>query len=77
MIYNCWSELCQITKDCECTSDCCQGYTIHPLVIKYINDNEIKTNNPKIEYDVSEKDIYDLCIHYHCPFCNNYVEIIG
>lgn len=74
MIFTCWSEICQITKDCECKSDCCQGYTIHPLVIEYINDNEIKTNNPEIEYQVMSDDIEEMVLLRECPFCGNYVE---
>jgi len=45
-----------------------------PLVITYISNQEIKTNNPHIEYEVSEKDIYELCIHHACPFCSSWVE---
>jgi len=44
------------------------------MIITYISDQEINTNNPHIEYEVSEKDIYDLCIHHVCPFCSNWVE---
>lgn len=74
MIYTCWSELCVIIEDCECGSECCRGDITKPMIITYVSDQEVKTNNPYIEYEVSEKDIYDLCIHHQCPFCNNYVE---
>ena len=74
MIYTCYSELCSIIVDCNCNAECCSGELTMPMVITYISDQEIKTNNPHIEYEVSEKDIYDLCIHYVCPFCSNWVE---
>ena len=74
MIYTCYSELCAIIEDCNCDAPCCSGEVTKPLIITYISDQEIKTNNPHIEYEVSEKDIHDLCIHHACPFCSNWVE---
>ena len=74
MIYTCYSELCAIIKDCNCDAPCCSGEVTKPMIITYISDQEIKTNNPHIEYEVSEKDIYDLCIHHACPFCSGWVE---
>jgi hypothetical protein len=74
MIYICYSELCVIKEDCECNSQCCRGVKTKPMIITYISDQEITTNNPLIEYEVSERAIYDLCIHHHCPFCGSYVE---
>ena len=57
MIYTCYSELCSIIVDCNCNAECCSGEFTMPMVITYISDQEIKTNNPHIEYEVSEKDI--------------------
>ena len=74
MIYTCYSELCAIIKDCNCDAPCCSGEVTEPMIITYISDQEINTNNPHIEYEVSEKDIYNLCIHHVCPFCSNWVE---
>jgi len=74
MIYTCYSELCAIIEDCNCDALCCSGEVTKPMIITYISDQEINTNNPHIEYEVSEKDIYDLCIHHVCPFCSNWVE---
>lgn len=74
MIFTCYSELCVILEDCECGSDCCTGVKTKPLIIEYINDNEIKTNNPEIEYQVMNEDIVEMMIHHECPFCGNYVE---
>jgi len=72
MKYQCWSELCQITKDCECKSPCCQGYTIHPLVIEYMNDDLVLTNNRM--KTTNKQLIYNLVIAHECPFCVGYVE---
>ena len=74
MLYTCYSEWCSIIVDCNCNAECCSGEITMPMIITYINDQEIKTNNPNIEYEVSEKDIYNLCMHYMCPFCNSWVE---
>lgn len=75
MIFTCHSELCVILDDCSCGAECCSGQITVPLRISYISDQEIKTNNPYIEYEVTEKDIEDLCIHHVCPFCGKWVEI--
>jgi len=75
MIYTCYSELCSITVDCNCDAECCSGEITKPMIITYISDQEIKTNNPHIEYEVSEKDISNLCIHHMCPFCDCWVEV--
>ena len=72
MIFTCWSELCQITKDCECKSDCCQGYTIHPLIITYVNDHLVPTNTN--QKTTNEELIDNLCLYLECPFCVSYVE---
>ena len=74
MKFICYSDLCVIAEDCDCRSACCQGYTIQPLVIEYINDNEIKTNNPEIEYQVMHEDIVEMVLHHECPFCGMWVE---
>lgn len=75
MIYTCYSELCSIIVDCNCDAECCSGEITKPMIITYISDQEIINNNPYNDYEVSEKDIYDLCIHHVCPFCNNWVEV--
>lgn len=72
MKFLCWSELCQITEDCECKSDCCQGYTIRPLIIEYVNDNLVTTNN-HIK-TTNKRLIEELVFHHECPFCPAYVE---
>lgn len=75
MKFLCWSEMCQITKDCNCKSDCCQGYTIHPLVITYLSDNDVLTNNDGFKDEqISTDMIEDLVYHHMCPFCSGFVE---
>ena len=74
MIYTCHSELCVIIDDCTCGAECCSGEITVPMVIEMLSDIEIKTNNPYIEYEVTQKDIYDLALHHICPFCGNWVE---
>jgi hypothetical protein len=72
MIFHCYSELCQITEDCECRSDCCQGYTIRPLIIYYQNDSLVTTNTN--QKTTNEHLIEELVYHHQCPFCIAYVE---
>ena len=74
MKFICHSELCVILEDCECGSDCCRGVKTKPLIIEYISDNEIKTNNPHIEYQVMSDDIVEMVLHHECPFCGGSVE---
>lgn len=74
MKYTCWNDLCIILEDCDCESECCSGEIASPMVIQILSDYEIKTNNPNIEYEVSERDIQDLCLYNICPFCNSFVE---
>ena len=54
MNYACYSELCVIIEDCNCDAPCCSGEVTKPMIITYISDQEINTNNPHIEYEVSQ-----------------------
>lgn len=74
MKYICWNSFCVILEDCDCGSKCCSRKIASPMVIEVLSDYEIKTNNPQIEYEVSERDIRDLCWHHICPFCTSFVE---
>ena len=74
MKFTCYFELCTVYEDCECESKCCRGVKTKPMIITYISDQEIQTNNPHIEYEISEEDIHNLVYHHICPFCGNYTE---
>ena len=74
MIYTCYSELCSIIVDCNCNAECCSGELTMPMVITYISDQEIITNNPHIEYQVMSDDIVEMVLHHECPFCGWSVE---
>lgn len=68
----CHSELCVVIEDCECGSDCCRGVKTKPLIIEYVNDNLVTTNNHIKTTD--QELIYNLVIGHECPFCIAYVE---
>lgn len=74
MIYTCYSELCVVIEDCNCGAACCSGEITKPMIIEMLTLTEMTTNNPHIDWEVPEKDIYDLAIHHVCPFCGNWVE---
>lgn len=72
MKYTCYSELCTVYEDCECGSECCKGVKTKPLVVMYVNDNLVITNNHIKTTD--EKLIFGLVVRHECPFCIGYVE---
>ena len=74
MKFICHSDLCAIYLECDCESNCCKGHKRIPLIIEYLNDNEIKTNNSLIEYQVMHEDIVEMVMRHECPFCGMWVE---
>lgn len=69
MKFTCYSPLCEYELLCDCDAPCCQGHSIHHLIVEYIDDNTLKFKPKTMEVRYDREDVADLVIRHICPSC--------